>query len=220
MTDPVMVPGGPGINEQGQLLRQVSTDKARVFADAVSVEADLTFALEALTAFAAEGERETTNQTTARALFVSALVAYSRCFGSGIRHGYRIGEERIAEIGDGALDFHLHLRALRDKHIAHSVNAFEQTLVGVILAPPESGDRQIIGSGHLAMTHVGFLPADAAQAIAFVAQVRDLVWHDLPDLERDMVKSAEALPLDELYALPPARITAPGQADATKRRRR
>jgi len=66
-----------------------------------------------------------------RALFVAALVAYARCFkgNEGVRIGLK--ENDLESMGENkVLAFHQFFITLRDKHIAHSVNDFEQAVIG------------------------------------------------------------------------------------------
>jgi hypothetical protein len=61
-----------------------------------------------------------------KALYTAALVAYTRCFGTGKRKN-KLDDSIFA--GDAAhlLERHRYWKNTRDKHIAHSVNAFEIT---------------------------------------------------------------------------------------------
>lgn len=213
--------GSASIDSAGQQvspLIAIDTPAARRYADAISVEADLSFAVETLAALMDHHSAVTEGTVAARALWIAALVSYGRAFGSGVR-GYHLTTDRIGDLADGAVGFHKWLRDMRDKNAAHSVNPFEQVVVGVLLGVAESGSRGIVGTGHLAMAHVGLLKDDAAQALRFVMAVRDLVRQDLPDLEKAMLRSAEAIPLDDLCARPPAQLVAPGPMDAGRGRR-
>ena len=56
-------------------------------------------------------------------LSTAVLVRYSRLFVTGVRA--RLGEEALQTLSGPQREKHIRLRAFRDKHIAHSVNAFE-----------------------------------------------------------------------------------------------
>ena len=61
------------------------------------------------------------------ALSVAAVVTYCRCFSSGLR---RPLERSLLESADQALrQAHEYFVELRNKHVAHSVNAFEENVV-------------------------------------------------------------------------------------------
>ncbi len=57
-------------------------------------------------------------------LSTAILVRYSRAFVSGVRQ--HLGEEALGTLTKQQRDKHTRLRAFRDKHVAHSVNAFEE----------------------------------------------------------------------------------------------
>jgi hypothetical protein len=208
-------PAGPPMTA----LFAVDTPAARRCADAISVEADLSFAVEALAILVEHHNTGTEGTVAARALWVAAVTSYGRAFGSGVRGGYRLASDRIAALDGGAAVYHQWLRDMRDKNVAHSVNAFEQVVVGVILGLPENHSSGILGTGHLAMAHTGLLKADALQTLRFAREVRDLVRQDLPELEKAMLESAQAIPIEDLYAKSPANIVAPGPGEAGRRRR-
>jgi len=56
-------------------------------------------------------------------LSVAAAVAYSRSFMTGVRS--RLDEDDLTAFSPQHREAHEHLRAYRDKHVAHSVNAYE-----------------------------------------------------------------------------------------------
>ena len=58
-------------------------------------------------------------------LSTAILVRYSRAFVTGVRQ--HLGEEALRRLTDIQRNNHAFLRALRDKHIAHSVNCFEES---------------------------------------------------------------------------------------------
>lgn len=60
-------------------------------------------------------------------LSIAILVRYSRAFVNGVRRG--LGQEARKVLTKQQWDKHQRLREFRDKHIAHSVNAFEENQV-------------------------------------------------------------------------------------------
>jgi hypothetical protein len=57
---------------------------------------------------------------------IAIVIKYSRPFVTGVRA--RLGEDVLAILNAEQREAHERLRAYRDKHIAHSVNAFEENL--------------------------------------------------------------------------------------------
>jgi hypothetical protein len=70
----------------------------------------------------------------AKGLIHAAVIAYARPFANGVR-GFRLTPEFFGDAWtDAAHQLHDYLYALRDKHVAHSVNDFERaTTVGVVV---------------------------------------------------------------------------------------
>jgi hypothetical protein len=57
-------------------------------------------------------------------------VKYVRCFTTGKRFGLDLS---VFDDSDGARDTHQYFKDMRDKHVVHSVNPFEDASVGVVL---------------------------------------------------------------------------------------
>ena len=105
---------------------------AQEYAEAASVAEDLRFAIDALTDLRARfAAAEEIKGVVASSLWRAAVVSYARCFTGGVRHAYRIDAARMPEAGDGADMFHRWLLDMRDKHVAHSVNAMEDIAPGL-----------------------------------------------------------------------------------------
>jgi hypothetical protein len=208
----------PGEDANAAQLASIDTAESRRFADALSIDQDLRFAVDAFVSLLDE-EVNPTGSVAARSLLIAGLVAYARCFASGVRGGYSVDLQRIDGIIQGADAYHRWLLDVRNKHIAHSVNSYEQNVPIIVLSAPESGDRRILGSIYSRAILGGFSRKDYEQAIWFITQVRRLVGSDLEALERAMVAAAEALPIDELYAAPPPTMLMVGGDQAGRRRR-
>lgn len=61
-----------------------------------------------------------------KALYTAALVAYMRCFGTGVRQN-KLDEGIFSGDAEHMLERHRYWKDTRNKHIAHSVNAFDIT---------------------------------------------------------------------------------------------
>jgi hypothetical protein len=112
-------------------IAELETQNARLLADHASVFQDLGFCIQCcdrLASMLRDGRKDTVLQ---QALWTSALVAYARCFGTGVRYG--ITPEIYARFEGEPLEVHKHYIKMRNKHIAHSVNPFEQVKVGAVL---------------------------------------------------------------------------------------
>lgn len=193
---------------------------AQLLADYASVVQDLKFVqgcCKHLLAVLGQPEEQRDN-TLMKALWSAALIAYSRCFGTGKRSGLTTEDVKGLPLQGEVLKFHEWLRDMRDKNVAHSVNPFEQVKVGAVLSPPESDQRQVEGVATLAMIYLmpdetgvwqlGGLAAGLAHHIARKAQSQ----------QETVAAEARQLDLDDLYSLPDLRSTAPGPEAARRGR--
>jgi hypothetical protein len=97
--------------------------EAAVLADLTGIRADLVRAKETANALAAILKSQKPDWSLVEPLSVAVAVAYSRPFLSGVRLSLKEGD--LAVLTPFEREAHDHLRAFRDKHVAHSVNAFE-----------------------------------------------------------------------------------------------
>jgi hypothetical protein len=205
--------GGVTAGDRGDL--RVEFEEAIELRDLVAVHNDLQFV-----ALAADRLSELLEQSKdadsvlVEALQTAALIAYARCFGTGKRG--RLTEETIDRMpSEGTREFHRHLKDLRDKHIAHSVNAFEQTAIGVVLSPDRS---QVLGVASFHMKHISFELEGARQMAQFARELTTVVNSDIKRLN-DAVLERAGSELDEIKKQPAEmRLYAPGpdQADTPR----
>lgn len=99
----------------------------------IGVSIDLKFAAECfdnLKKCLEEPERE--DHAPALAYFSAAAIAYSRCFGTGVRGGLDLAIlDTLDQSQPGAArEIHDYIKNMRDKHIAHSISPFEFVMVG------------------------------------------------------------------------------------------
>jgi hypothetical protein len=131
--------------------KRFESDDAREYADLVSVCNDLTFVLAATDRLLQELDKrdDKPDQVVLRAYWSAATIAYMRCFGSGKR---RTLKANLFATVTGGAETHEHIKNTRDKHVAHSVNAFEEAQVGFIVgaAPTTS----VEGVAHMMMFRI------------------------------------------------------------------
>jgi hypothetical protein len=80
---------------------------------------------------------------TGHAFSTAIIVTYSRPYVSGVRH--RLGEDVLSTLTSTQREQHERLRAWRDKHIAHSVNPFEDNKIQARYDPARVEVDGIIG---------------------------------------------------------------------------
>ncbi|SRR6266571_4360728 len=134
------------------------------------------------------------DSTEMEALEAAALIRYGRCFKRGARTAFVLDAQWLARLPQELQDAHRDFEALRDKHVAHSVNDWELNIpVAYLLQDEEKGrcevsrvsvqNHRIIGQnpesidqlkrlaeGLLAMIDVEF-KAEAARVLSIVKQL-------------------------------------------------
>ena len=100
--------------------------EAARLADLSGILWDLQRAREFAQMLAAEFAAIETNWRLVEPLSIAATVMYSRAFSGGVRH--RLDENDLAVLTSAQRVAHDHLRAYRDKHVAHSVNVYEENI--------------------------------------------------------------------------------------------
>ena len=87
-----------------------------------------------------------TNWEIVEPLSIAATVMYSRPFVSGVR--CHLGEQDLKILSSEQRAAHDYLRAYRDKHIAHSVNAFEENNVRAYYCVERVQDEGVSSIGY------------------------------------------------------------------------
>ncbi|HJQ00356.1 MAG TPA: hypothetical protein VJ851_02040 [Jatrophihabitans sp.] len=142
-----------------------------------------------------------------QALWSAALVAYNRCFSTGKRTGIR--HDLVGDIGlQGEVKkFHDYLTSMRNKHIAHSVNPFEASTVGAILA---SDPPAVLGIATLWMRHI-VTDRQGVEQLRGLALSLQHHAAKLADEQTALVQAeAEAIGAAELSRRPLIQLVAPG----------
>src|SRR5215203_5172760 len=131
---------GPTVGEQP--LHQYSSAAAAQLADLWSQIADLDLALGALERLQALRGMDT-DLVLETSLYCAAAIYYRRCFSSGVRS--RLHSAIDDELDAEAKVTHSLLLAVANKHIAHSVNSFEEVKVGVSLERKDGKPVRFLG---------------------------------------------------------------------------
>jgi hypothetical protein len=97
--------------------------EAQLLADVTGIKVDLERARDTALQLEKLMSAEKPDWTFVEPLSVAAAVAYSRPFMTGVRS--RLGEDDLRTLNPIQREAHDRLRAYRDMHVAHSVNAYE-----------------------------------------------------------------------------------------------
>jgi hypothetical protein len=155
------------------------------------------------------------NSSIAETLWAGALVTYARCFGTGKRSG--LTRQDVIATDSDALTFHDNFMAQRNKHIAHSVNPFEQIEVGMIVDLNRKTD---LGPEHL-VSFVGRRVVqfeDANNLWLLATKLRGSIDTTLEDLKAAAVEEARLEGVEALIARDRISVYVASYDEASRRR--
>jgi hypothetical protein len=207
----------------GDKARQVpivrwTTEEAKKLADLISVFDDLDFVVGSCERLRSLDGDASADQIVVRALWNAALVAYARCWATGVRTG--ISTDVFEELEGDPYGLHEYLKNLRDKHIAHSVNPFEDVAIGLALSPEDQADRTVIGVASLLQKLISFDRAgiDGFGSLATVA--RGAIAAKCSE-QKDVVEAeGRATDIAVVLTLPELKLVTPGPEHVTQSRLR
>jgi hypothetical protein len=172
----------PGPIEAGESIipAKLTSVAARTFAALHLILGDLEFAEECLRAADNLGIPDNSNLHS-KALIFSGVVVYARCFNSGVRALKLVPGDLTARGAPFDGTTHQYLIALRDKHVSHSVNDFEQcNAIAVMIGKPGSVWRDGSGIGVTKQQTVGISRALVLKAISHINALRLFLESELP----------------------------------------
>ncbi len=191
--------------------------EAARLADLTGIQADLEFVVEICRRL--EGiPLERYDSLLAEALTTAAVIRYGRCLATGVRNqGREKLEEVVASLSSELQERHERFLALRNRHVAHSVNAFEDNQpVAWVSDRPEETEVQSVSVTH------GRLAAIGAGTAAELRELAEVLLAALKPIEKaenaKVLAAARALPYEELRKLGLPDAFAPTWNDVGKRR--
>jgi hypothetical protein len=104
---------------------EFSLDEAQKLADYTSIQSDLRSAREFAAAIVKENQKPQPNYSLHDPFMVATIIRYARAFSGGVR--LKLYEEGVSTLTDEQRSKHNYFMHVRDKYIAHSVNAFEES---------------------------------------------------------------------------------------------
>jgi hypothetical protein len=153
---------------------RITSAAGRQFAAMQLILTDLSFALECLTAADKIGVPDQSDLNS-KSLIFAAVVAYARPFKTGVREIKLDCEMFVGAAGFDA-ECHKFLIALRDRHVAHSVNEFERCeAVAIVVGTPETGWRDGGCIGTIGMQVIGLTRSRVRLAISHITAMIGLL---------------------------------------------
>ena len=199
-----------------------SVKEAQHLADLASIEVDLKTAEDICDLFDKSRQQWEPGELEAFVLFealcTAAIVRYGRSFSDGVRE--KIPLELIKQLPREHQEAHSFFWNLRNKWVAHSVNAFEFTQVVAHLTPEERGPKSV-SSISVRPNRIAFLGVqDMLRLKKLASTVRRRITRLIKNEEQKVLSHARSLPPNQFYAKddPPPKLV--GDKDAGKPRRK
>lgn len=197
-------------------IARVDFKEARILADLAAIFQDLGAAMQTCSRLMELLKEDSNDQIVVDSLWTSALIRYARCFTDSRRFG--LSETVFDGLQGDPVGAHRLYIDLRNKHIAHSVNPFEQMEVGVVLSPVESAQKDILGVATLSMRLMTFDVEGVRQLGMLAKVVMEKVAALAKDSEQRVLEQARKLPMEDLYKRARPRLIAPGPESAGESR--
>jgi hypothetical protein len=204
------------VNGVEQPIAELKSEKAKKLADYAAILLDLKFCIACCDRTIEVLEAKSEDVVLLRAMWTAALVSYARCFATGVRYGLTPGIfDHFQGEPQAAHNYYLQLR---NKHIAHSVNPFEQIVVGAVLSPKDAQERSVEGIATL----LGVNLSDSVESVGQLRTLARAVGKHVnmlrEQLQAEVLEETKAVPIDDLYNRVNPRVTVPPSSEASSSR--
>lgn len=197
----------------------INLKEAQLLADLTGIQSDLEATAAICDLLMKEIKKGQYDLYLADALSSAALVRYARSFTSGVRT--KIPKSIQTLLSSELLKEHKWFIDLRDKYVAHSVNAFEDHQVVAYLVPEERGQKDVSSISSVQQTRLACLGgADIADLKALCAELGKHVGALIEKEKAKVLEATKQVPVENLYSQkdPPPRFAK--KTDVAKSRKR
>ncbi len=195
---------------------EINFDEAKILADLGAIVQDLGSTIKICSRLKKMLKEGSEDSLLIESLWTTALIKYSRCFKSGKRFG--LDESILDGLKGEPHKVHKLYLNMRDKHITHSVNPFEQMQVGLILSPKDSHEKKVVGVATLSMRHI----VSDVEGVHQLGLLSKVILKKVCDIakqyEEKTLEKGKRIPIDDLYKHAKPHITAPGPEESDKPR--
>ncbi len=202
---------------------KVNYEEAKKLADLASIYQDLSFTVEVLKRLKQLLKEDSKDNILIQSLWTAALISYIRCFSSGKRFGLSENIFKKLEydpkLEEDPITCHRYYKNLRDKHIAHSVNPFEQVAVDLQLSEPDSPKREVLGVATLLQKLICLDIKGVGTLLRLALFAKEEVAKQGKEYEAKTLEVGKSLPIDALYSKARSRTITPGPEDAGEARK-
>ena len=201
---------------------RISSLEANRLADMYGVMQDLEWLIalcERILRYRARGPRP--DSIEMEALEGAALIRYGRCFSGGMRTAFVLDAQWIAKLPPELQAAHLDFKALRDKHVAHSINDWElNTTIAYLRRDATTGERQVSSVSVQSKRIIGLTSESTAQLKQLAESLLQLIRIESKIETKRVLAIAKQIPIAELEAklLEPETRTGVRQLDKSRGR--
>jgi hypothetical protein len=150
-------------------------------------------------------------------LSIAAVVMYSRPFSEGVR--LRLGEDDLTTLTPEQRSAHDHIRAYRDKHVAHSVNAFEENIPRANYCVERVREEGITGIAYGGGRIVGLSGGEVNAIIELARVLETQIEAQIKDERDRLLPIVRSMPLENVLAGGQKAFVADSQDVAVRRPR-
>lgn len=179
---------------------QVPSDLAGEFEDLHGVSRDLEMARRLCLIAEGFGKDDVNQGVAVDGLLSAALIRYMRCFSSGVRSPLR--SDDLSKFGAEIVETHSFLKDYRDKHLAHSINNYEDCYANVDLHINNGSLEKIYGllpGSSRVILHNG----NGSALLALIDEVISLVVEKKYAAEIAVVDKLNSLDSETIFSFKP-----------------
>ncbi len=206
------------INKDQELpLKKIDNDKAHKYGEICLVKNDLAQVKQCCVQLLERLDKNSGEITIVDiSLWDNALVTFFRCFKQGLRK-YKLSKDLFKDLQGEPLKVFDYFENLRDKHIAHPVNIFEEVQVGVVYNPE---NKEVTGTGHLLTSRILEEKKQVQNLLEFVNIALKKVNTELKEEDKELLNWAKDQDPKEIEAWETARYVVPEPLKAAKKNRK
>ena len=198
-------------------LRHANIREAEYLADLYGIDFDLQEASRTCEAVIKLADDKSVDSLLISSAVSGAVVQYQRAFTTGVR--FRLTKEIFKNSGAEHGDFHDYVDSVRDKFLAHPVNAFEESFVTVGARVTDGVQTPIEGVSPGKVTRLLGV-ALARDLILLIAHVRKKVDGLIQAEQEILLRHIQTLPLEDVHSWPMFDSTSRLHNNPEKRRAR
>jgi hypothetical protein len=202
--------------EKPMLTVALDVPSAYILADQAAIIQDLQFVMDCCKRLLTELAKPEEDRDTVLplAIWSSAVIAYTRCFGKGKRFGLSTEDVQKLPLHGAVMKFHKWIIEERGKLTAHSANPFEVAKVAAALTMPEQKERRVEGIVIFATSHIVIDDVGVRQLGGLASELAKQTAEKAQEQQDIVLSDAQQLNIDSLYKLPPLRTWPPSDDEA------